>query len=174
MIASSIPGTADPFLGKAVEIAIVTEDAFRTMAAMWKSGIGPWRVYTFDPGNMTDQTHRGEAAAFALRVCFAHMGDMIWELIQPLSGRTVFAEFLEQQSEGIHHIAFDCNGLPFDARVQGFADRGFALAQSGRWLGKVPFALFECRGATRTCISTFEFPVEWEYPQPDAWYPPLN
>lgn len=170
-ISEKVTGTADSFLGKAVLIGMVTRDAVRSMSGMWGSGIGPWRVYTFDSHSMTDQTHRGGAAAFALRVCLAKMGEMTWELIQPLSGRTVFTEFLDKQGEGIHHIAFDCNGLPFDARIQRFADRGFALAQSGCWLGRVPFALFECREATKTCISTFEFPADWEYPEPEAWYP---
>lgn len=29
------------------------------------------------------------------------------------------AEFLEQHGEGIHHIAFDCNGIPFEERLAG-------------------------------------------------------
>ncbi|KAF2395187.1 hypothetical protein [Pseudomonas frederiksbergensis] len=46
----------DGFLGNVVEIAIVTRDHKRTMDGLLKLGIGPWRVYTFNPENTRNQT----------------------------------------------------------------------------------------------------------------------
>nr|WP_294169623.1 VOC family protein [uncultured Sphingomonas sp.] len=166
---------ADPalagFLGKVVEIAIVTRDAQRTMEGLWLAGIGPWRVYTFTPENTTNQTYRGEPSPFTLRVCFAEVGDLVWELIQPIAGRTIFAEYLEAHGEGIHHVAFDCNGVPFADRISEFERRGFQLSQGGSWMGLNHFAFFETEAATTTCLETYEFPPDWSYPEPDAWYP---
>lgn len=160
------------FLGKVVEIAIVTRDAQRTMRGLWLAGIGPWRVHTFTPDNTTNQTYRGEPSPFAMRVCFAQVGDLVWELIQPLSGRTIFAEYLEAHGEGIHHVAFDCNGMPFADRISEFERRGFRLSQGGSWMGTNHFAFFETEAATSTCLETYEFPDGWTYPEPEAWYPP--
>lgn len=169
-LAAAVP--PDPFLGRLVEVAIVTRDAERTMAGLWRAGIGPWRVYTFTPENTTNQTYRGEPSPFALRVCFAETGGMIWELMQPLSGQTIFAHFLERHGEGIHHVAFDCNNMPFAERRAEFEKRGFTLVQSGSWMGRNHFAFFETEDATTTCIETYTFPDDWEYPEPEACYPP--
>ena len=180
MIEGSVPipaplpnhaGGIDPFLGRQIEIAIVTRDAARTMAGLWRLGIEPWRIYTFGPENTINQTFRGEASAFVMRVCFAEAGGMIWELIEPVSGRTIFEEFLDRHGEGIHHVAFDCNHVPFAERIAGFEKRGFTLAQSGSWMGSNHFAFFETESETTTCIETYEFPAGWEYPEPEAWFP---
>ena len=191
------------FLGRHIEIAIVTPDAYKTMAGLHRLGIGPWRVYTFSPDNTTNQTFRGQPSPFELRVCFAEgEGGVIWELMQPLSGRTIFQvlhvnlttgmtlcisqkvpatscmqmnlqEFLDAHgaSGGIQHLAFDCNNIPFAERVAGFEQRGFKMVQGGSWMGRNHFAFFETEEATTTCFETYEFPADWEYPEPEAWYP---
>ncbi len=161
----------DPFLGNAIEIAIVTRDHKRTMEGLCRLGIGPWQVHTFSPENTTNQTYRGKPSPFTMKVCFAQLGTMIWELIEPVSGSTIFAEFLERQGEGIHHVAYDCNNIPFEQRIAEFARRGFPLVQSGSWMGKNHFAFFETEHATTTCLETYVFPDDWQYPDPEEWYP---
>ena len=161
----------DPFLGRLVEVALVTRDARRTMAGLWALGLGPWRVYTFDPSNTTDQTYHGRPSAFTMRMCFAQVGALMWELIEPVSGETIFAEFLDRHGEGLHHVAFDCNGAPFEDRVAEFERRGFTLVQGGSWMGRNRFAFFGTEDATTTCFETYVFPDDWAYPEPEAWYP---
>lgn len=161
----------DPFLGNVIEIAIVTRDCHRTMAGLWHLGIGPWQVHTFTPENTANQTYRGRPSPFTMRVCFAQVGGLIWELIEPVSGPTIFAEFLDRHGEGIHHVAYDCHGIPLAARQAEFTRRGFQLVQSGSWLGTNHFAFFETESATTTCLETYVFPADWAYPPPDEWYP---
>ncbi len=167
-------GELDPFMGNVVEVAIVTRDHQRTMEGLWRLGIGPWQIYNFGPHNTENQTYRGKPSAFELTVCFAQSGNMIWELMEPVSGSgpTIFAEFLERHGEGIHHVAYDCNNIPFEERIAEFTRRGFKLAQSGSWLGKNHFAFFETEHETTTCFETYIFPDDWEYPEPDGYYPP--
>lgn len=160
------------FLGNPMEICIVTADHKRTIRGLHELGIGPWRVYTFSPANTTNQTYRGQASAFELRVCFAELSDsMVYEVIQPVSGANIFQEFLAQHGEGIHHIAYDMHGKPFAERVDEFEKRGFKMVQGGSWMGKNHFAFFETEGATGTCFETYEFPSDWDYPEPDEWFP---
>ena len=61
------------FLGKPIEICIVTRDVQRTMAGLWQFGIGPWKLFTFTPENTSNQTYRGQPAAFTLQVCSVPM-----------------------------------------------------------------------------------------------------
>ena len=161
------PTLTDPFLGNAIEIAVVTPDHRRTMEILSCLGIGPWQVYTFSPENTTNQTYRGKPSPFSLKVCFAKMGSLVWEIIEPICGPTIFAEFLERHGEGIHHIAYDCNHIPMELRIKEFARRGFPLVQSGSWMGRNHFAFFETEDAATTCIETYVFPEDWEYPTPD-------
>lgn len=163
----------DPFLGNAVEICIVTPDHKRTMADLWKLGIGPWKVYTFDPSNTTDQTYRGRPCEFTLKVCFAVLDSIVWELMEPISGQTIMGDFLKEHGEGIHHIAFDCNHIPWQDRLDEFQRRGLSLVQTGSWMGKNSFAFFEGeRGSQPSTFETYFFPDDWEYPAADSEYPP--
>ena len=159
------------FLGNAIEIALVTRDHKRTMEGLYRLGIGPWQVHTFSPENTTNQTYQGKPGAFTLKVCFAQMGTLIWEIMEPVSGATIFEDFLLAHGEGIHHVAYDCNHIAFEERIAGFNQRGFGLVQSGSWMGQNHFAFFDTEQATTTCLETYVFPQNWVYPGPDEWYP---
>lgn len=136
-IASPTVQLADPFLGKVVEVCIVTHDHRRVMAGLVQLGIGPWQVYTFTPENTSDQTYEGQPSAFSLKVCFAPLGAITCEIIQPLSGPKIFSNFLDDHGEGVHHVAYDCNKIPFPDRLAELAKRGFGPpSQSGSWMGK--------------------------------------
>ncbi|CRG90715.1 hypothetical protein PISL3812_07760 [Talaromyces islandicus] len=164
------PQSQQSFLGNAIEICIVTKDHKRTIDGLLRLGIGPWKAYTFTPQNTTNQTFRGKPAQFSLKVCFAQGPNVVYEIIQPLSGPTIFDEFLDKHGEGIHHVAYDCRGIPWEDRLAGFKQRGFELAQSGSWQGRNHFAFFETEDATTTCFETYFFPDDWEDPVTDEEY----
>ncbi len=164
-------GMSNSFLGKIVEVCLVTEDHERTMEGLVRLGIGPFRVYTFSPETVTEQTYNCDASPFSVKVCFATNDNLTFEIMQPLSGRTIMREFLDEHGEGIHHIAFDCCGVPWNERIKLFADRGFTPAQSGRWLNKNSFSFFDTEAATTTCFETYHFPPGFAYPEPERWYP---
>ena len=173
-ILAALSGGAEivAFLGNVVEIAIVTRDHKRTMDGLLKLGIGPWRVYTFSPENTQNQTYHGEPADFVLKVCFAQSGNMVWELMEPVSGPTIFADFLDKHGEGIQHVAYDCNNIPFEDRIAELERRGFKCVQSGSWMGVNHFAFFGTEADTTTVFETYAFPSDWDYPEPESWYPP--
>lgn len=141
------------FLGKPIEICIVTSSHKRTMQSLGALGIGPWSIYTCDPTNTTWQTYRGSPCAYSLKFCYATLPSpsptspgMTFELIQPLSGPSIFQEFLDTRGEGVHHVAWDCNGIPMEERIKGFEERGFKMVQSGDWAEGNRFAFFEDEG----------------------------
>jgi len=162
---------SNSFLGNIVEVCFVTRDHQRTMEGLVRLGVGPFRVYTFTPDSVDDQTYQEQVSPFGLKVCFATNGNLTYEVMEPLSGRTVMQDFLDAHGEGIHHVAFDCNGSPWEERVTFFADRGFSQTQSGSWLGQNSFAFFGTEAATTTCFETYHFPDGFVYPPPERWYP---
>jgi len=159
------------FLGKIIEVCFVTEDHRRTMEGLVRLGIGPFRVYSFTPETVTEQTYRGQPSAFGLTVCFATNNGLTFEIMQPLWGPSIMRDFLDAHGEGIHHLAFDCRGVSWDKRLRLFADRGFDVTQGGRWLDQNSFSFFDTEEATTTCFETYHFPDDFVYPQPDSWYP---
>lgn len=51
-------------------------------------------------------TVRGQRIEHAMRTAHARIGDIDWELIEPLDDRSICAEHLRSRGEGVHHILF--------------------------------------------------------------------
>lgn len=163
-IASSQP---TPFLGKVVEICIVSSDCRKTVSELTKLGIGPFRIFEFNKNTVSDRYFRGQSANFELLVAFADTGDMVWEIMQPVSGPSLMREFLDRRGEGIHHVAFDCNNVPQKQRREEFGRRGFEIVQSGIWHGNkgtCEFVFYDTEGAIGTCFESYSFSDDWEEP----------
>jgi methylmalonyl-CoA/ethylmalonyl-CoA epimerase len=162
---------SNSFLGALIEVCWVTRDHRRTMEGLVKLGLGPWRVYTFDSTTVTQRTYAGREADFGIKVCFADVGDIALEIMQPLWGPSIFQEFLDRRGEGIHHVAFDAEGRPWPERLATFEQRGFPLAQSGRFMDANAFAFFDTEATTGTTFETYDIPHGFEWPEPEEWFP---
>ena len=162
---------SNSFLGNSKQIAFVTRDLQRTMEGLVRAGIGPWRIYTFGPDTDEDLRYRGRPASYSIRVAFAASGRMNWEIIQPLTGPSIYEEFLEKHGEGVHHVAFTLNGIPWEEQLAAFEARGYEVIQSGASWGKLRFAYFETEGDISTTAEIFDIPADFTFPAPESWYP---
>ena len=118
---------------KADQIGIVTEDieaAMRRYSRIFDCG--PWHVYTYGPAIVEEPTFRGAAGRFEMRLALAGSGPQL-ELIQPLTGPSLYHEWLERHGEGLHHIGMRVPDL--DAGIRDMEQRGFVVLQSGRGYG---------------------------------------
>ena len=167
----SATALSNSFLGRPIEVCFVTADHRRTMEGLVRLGIGPWRIHTFDSTTLTDAAYHGEAADFAIKVCFAEVGGLAIEIMQPLHGPSIFQEHLDRHGEGVHHLAFDVENRPWDERLEAFAERGFAVTQSGRFNERNAFAFFDTEAATGTTFETYDIPPGYVWPEPEAWFP---
>jgi hypothetical protein len=159
------------FVGSVMQVCVVSRDLRRTMAGMVRLGIGPWQVHTFSPKNVEDMTYLGAPTEATFAIALAFSGTMMWEIFQPVSGPSIYDEFLEEHGEGIHHVAVDCNGADWETRLEMFAGHGYKAIQSGRWMGRAPYAYFATDGDVCTTIETFVIPDDFTLPEPDEWYP---
>ncbi|MDR5804861.1 VOC family protein [Caballeronia sp. LZ001] len=134
-----------------------------------KLGIGPWRVYTYAPPKLTDTKVRGVPVPFSMKLALAVTQDTMWELIQPLDGPSIYAEFLREHGEGIHHVMVDTGRTRGDVTKE-FLERGWHSIMEGKFLG----AQFEYYGTEASLATTIEvcyLPSDWTRPEPDYWYP---
>ena len=158
------------FLGNLIQVCVVTRDHQRTLEGFVGLGIGPWSIRTVDGSNMR-ATYRGAPADFALRLCLANSQNMNWEVIEPLSGRSIYADFLERHGEGVQHLAFGCNGMEYADRVREFGARGYRSIQHGELFGGIAFHYFAGRRRPEDHDRGLPCAPRPPLPPPDAWYP---
>ena len=83
----------------------------------------------------------GSSANFQLRFAVALIGLSSIELIQPVSGLTIYSEQLKNRDPGIHHIGVYVPDL--EAAEQGLRQRGYRALMQGQIQGLGRFAYFE-------------------------------
>ena len=124
----------DPAFTKAVQIGIVVRDLDATMRKYVDDyGIGPWQIFEFNPGNAQDLREHGRPAQRSWRLAVAMVGQMQWELIEPLDNESIYARFLAEKGGGVHHIAVAAQS--FDNMLAMEAKRGSELVLSGEFEG---------------------------------------
>jgi hypothetical protein len=118
--------------GQVIQVAYVTRDIDRAMKHHWEVlGVGPWAVYQFEAPKVRDYIYRGKPATHSCLIAVAWRDAVQLELMQPLTGRSIYDEHLETKGEGMHHIKLyyaDCAKAVAD-----FAARGYPVIQSGRF-----------------------------------------
>jgi len=162
---------SNAFLGDVIQICTVTRDHRKAVDGMVKLGFGPWAIRTFDRSNLTHTTYRGRPAQFSMKVCLANSRNMIWEVIEPIEGPSIYTEFLEAHGEGVQHLAFNCNGLAYSERLRYFTDRGYEIIQSGVYMDRVRFHYFATEADTRVVFEVFDIPTDFVFPAAEACVP---
>lgn len=56
-------------------------------------------------------TYRGRPADFVAHISFSYAGDTQLELIAPVTGESVYTEFLDRSGQGSHHICVEVDDV---------------------------------------------------------------
>lgn len=122
-----------------MQIGIVVRDLDATLRNYVDDfGIGPWQVHEFDPENAEDMREQGQPVersgrGAVTRFATTMIGGVMWELIEPLDEDSIWARFLAEKGEGVHHIAVATPS--FEGAVAEQAERGRDLVLSGTFGG---------------------------------------
>ncbi len=114
-----------------IQIAVVVSDLETKMEQYTKLlGQRPWSVYRHEPPRLHQTTVRGENVDYTMLGAETHVGDMGFELLQPLEGPK---EWLEQHGEGLHHVAVMLHDFDESTMLkQRFDEVGASVLMSGR------------------------------------------
>ena len=119
-------------------IGVVVKDIDETskfLSSMW--GLGPWELSEYAPTR--DEIAVGEP--FRLGTAFAKVGETSVELLQPVEGKSIWAEFLEAHGEGVHHICF---GVPnWNEWVERTRKQGGKIVAGGTVWGRTHWCYFQ-------------------------------
>jgi hypothetical protein len=116
------------------QIAVVVNDLGKTMEQYTKLlGWGPWNVYRHEPPSLHDTVLRGKHAEYTMLGAETHVGDMGFELLQPLEGPSIYKEWLERHGEGLHHVAVMLHDFEESNELKKkFDDIGVSVLMGGR------------------------------------------
>ncbi len=96
----------EPVFNETMQLGIVVRDLEATVRRYEDDyGIGPWRFDRIDLGAANDYHEYGELVERSNRIAIAMVGRVMWELIEPLDEDGIYARFLAEKGEGVHHVA---------------------------------------------------------------------
>ena len=120
------------------QIGVVVEDLYSTIDNFWRLlGWGPWEVYEAmpPPPELKEYSIRGKEIPYSMRSGFYQLDNIQFELIQPLTGPSLYEEHLATKGEGLHHIA--CfNSIPdyetYEGHLENLKTKGLEVTMNGR------------------------------------------
>jgi len=159
----------EPVFTETKQICVVVRDIAATMKTyVHEYGIGPWEIYEFNPQTVKNLTKDGQPADFAFRLAVTMIGGVQWELIEPLDDQSIYAEFLAQRGEGVHHVAL---GVPdYGEAVETMEAKGRRIVQGGMY-GGATFAYLSTNEDLGVITEIFDWPADLPRQMPDAVYP---
>ncbi len=90
-------------------------------------------------------THYGKPADYIFHLYLASSGDSMLELIQPVSGQSIFQDYLDTHPEGgVQHIAYMVDETEMDIAVSELTSKGYPIITSLR-LPVASVAFFDTR-----------------------------
>ena len=126
-----------------VQIAWVTRDLDATEKALTTLlGAKKWIRIAGVPFGPDTCTYRGRPADFVADISFSYAGDTQLELIAPVTGDSIYTDFLDRVGPGLHHICIEADDLD-----RALAERGAEVVQGGLMPGGMEFAYVSADGA---------------------------
>ena len=137
MDAKQAAGEISGLLGRQLrisQIAVVCADLEKTMRQYTQLlGWGPWNVYRHEPPRLHDTEVHGHPTDYTMLGAETHVGDMGFELLQPLEGPSIYKEWLDHHGEGLHHVAVMLHDFDESNELKSkFAAQGANVLMGGR------------------------------------------
>jgi methylmalonyl-CoA/ethylmalonyl-CoA epimerase len=116
------------------QICVVVRDIESALQAYTENcGWGPWNVYEYKPPLLHGTMLRGEPVEFRMIGAETTVDGLGFELIQPVSGRSIYQEHLDEHGEGVQHIACMQHSWGDSAKFkEHWARRGADILMYGR------------------------------------------
>jgi catechol 2,3-dioxygenase-like lactoylglutathione lyase family enzyme len=139
-----------------VQIAWVTRDLDATEKALTTLlGAKKWVRLPGVHFGPDECTYRGRPADFVADIALSYAGDMQLELIAPVSGQSIYTDFLDQCGPGLHHVCVEVDDVE-----AALTERGAEVAARGVMPGGMEFAYVSSAEAGVPYIEIAHIPDE--------------
>ncbi|MGO4255263.1 VOC family protein [Marmoricola sp. RAF53] len=120
--------------GPVTQLCWVTEDIEATERFLSANfGVGAWTRLPDIRFGPDACTLRGEPADFTVHVSLGYAGDLQLEIIQPVSGTSIYTEFLAVSPPGLHHLCFEVDDMA--VALESAREAGVEVVQAGSMMG---------------------------------------
>jgi methylmalonyl-CoA/ethylmalonyl-CoA epimerase len=160
-------------------LGIVTRDLDRAVHTWWERyGVGPWRVYRYDAGNMSARVD-GRPVEYEMRVALAQLGPAVRvEIIEPLDERSPYAESLTRHGDAdhLHHVRLDV--ADFEAAYAHLRQLGLPTRMHATFAGaspegpRVTAAYLGTEAELGFMLEVVRMPAGFSMPEPEYVHPP--
>jgi methylmalonyl-CoA/ethylmalonyl-CoA epimerase len=117
------------------QVGFVVRDLDAVVEQYWKLfGIGPWHFYTYGDPLVKTMSYHGRPVKYRMRLALANVGPLRIELIEPLEGDTVYADFVREHGYGVHHLGLLVQDMA--GALETAATAGFSMTMDGAGFGK--------------------------------------
>lgn len=122
----------DPGLKKVVQVALVVKDIEKS-SRLWAEllGMPVPEIRTTRPGHEVKEIYRGQPSEGQVKLTFFDLGQVVIELLQPVSEGTSWKEFLDTRGEGVQHLGFQVNDL--EKTRAALEKEGYPVIHQGRY-----------------------------------------
>jgi methylmalonyl-CoA epimerase len=122
----------DPGMKKITQVAIVCKD-IEACSQRWARmlGIASSPIRTTLPGHQVRMIVHGKPSDAQVKLAFFNTGDAVLELLQPLGGSSAWQDYLDQNGEGVQHVAFSVVDL--EKTIASLAQQGMPVIHRGRY-----------------------------------------
>jgi len=152
-----------------LQVGLIVEDLHQAMKHYVDAlGIGPWQIYTIEAPELTNTSVRGKAEVYSMKLAVTQVGNVQWELIQPLTGRSLYREFLDSGGSGLHHVLVQVDD--FGKTLQTLREQGIGILMSGTWRGAT-FAYADTQKTLGTIVEFFKVDPGWAMSAAAETYP---
>ena len=127
-----------PLNGRVDQIGVIVPNLEAAMDAYLATLGVPFAVFEVD---QSTSAFSGSSPRFQIRIAIALAGALTIELIQPVSGVTLYSKHLETHGPGIHHLGFHVDNLA--KAKKSLTARGYRPILEGKIRGLGKFAYLE-------------------------------
>jgi methylmalonyl-CoA/ethylmalonyl-CoA epimerase len=122
----------DPGLKKVVQVALVVRD-IEASSKLWAEllGMPVPEIKTTRPGHEVKEIYRGQPSEGQVKLTFFNLGQVVIELLQPISEGTSWKEFLDKKGEGVQHLGFQVDDPEKTSRA--LEKAGYPIIHQGRY-----------------------------------------
>ncbi len=115
------------------QIGVVVVDVDATIKQFNKLfGICNFEIINYPDATKEKETfYKGKSACFSIKVGFVNLRFIDLELIQPLSGESIYLDFLNEHGPGIHHFRISLGNKDFNYVCSHLKQEGIEILSQG-------------------------------------------
>ncbi len=146
-------GVRPDLWSRTYQIGVVVRDIEKAAAFYERLGVGP---FTEGPSAHTVERkiYGKDAPDVAVKGLITQMGDIEFELLQPVAGKGIQAEFLERHGEGVVHLCAYTDDI--DGDIADLTGLGYEVISYGAVSDGGRFAYFETREVGGLVLELFQ------------------